>query len=253
MSPGSHRYMTSELSKNTNSRVFALDYRLAPENCYPCSLVDALAAFLALTETQLTDISCSINNITYKHSSIIIAGDSSGGCLALQLLLAIKMLRLPQPNAAILISPFLNNECNSNSWLLNSYRDFMTLDYVGIKWALDVYSNGMDLSNEFISPINNDLKDLCPILVQAGDCEILFDDSIKLSSVGKVEIYRGGFHVFQMFGLEIGRVAFSRIGDFVDEILNGQEDDKSSDTISGVGYTLVEVVEGVVHESFVSV
>jgi epsilon-lactone hydrolase len=50
--------------------VFLLDYRLAPEHPHPAALMDALAAYRAL------------HRAGYPPERIVLAGDSSGGGLA---------------------------------------------------------------------------------------------------------------------------------------------------------------------------
>ena len=66
MSPRTHRSITSRLASWSGARLFALDYRLAPEHPFPAALDDAVAAYRALIAGGT------------PASRIVVAGDSAG-------------------------------------------------------------------------------------------------------------------------------------------------------------------------------
>jgi acetyl esterase/lipase len=74
-------------------RVYAPDYRLAPEHPFPAAPDDALAVYRELLKT-------------YRPERIALAGDSAGGNLATVLLLRAAAEGLPLPGAAVLFSPW---------------------------------------------------------------------------------------------------------------------------------------------------
>lgn len=151
MSPRSHRSITARISKDSKCRVFALDYRLAPESIFPGAIEDAVAAYSALIGHA--EFESTIPNFTtINPKKIFIAGDSSGGCLSLQLLLCLRELGLPQPAGVVLISPFVDHECNSDSWRKNWDSDFMSLDYKGVLWALSAVSSSCSYSTAAVFP-----------------------------------------------------------------------------------------------------
>lgn len=103
----------------------------------------------------------------HSHSYIY---RSSGGCLSLQLLLVLRDMGYVQPSGALLISPFVDHECNSESWLCNSSSDYLQLDRNGILWAMTAYAGSLPLNDRYVSPIyHSDLSNLAPILIQAGN------------------------------------------------------------------------------------
>ncbi|KAJ5805316.1 hypothetical protein N7474_011203 [Penicillium riverlandense] len=88
-----HRYMLQRHARKLKGRVFAPDYRLAPQFPFPCALQDSLAAYLWLLET-------------YEPKEIILTGDSAGGGMALSMLVIMRDQGIPLPAGAILISPW---------------------------------------------------------------------------------------------------------------------------------------------------
>ncbi|KAJ5172024.1 hypothetical protein N7492_004617 [Penicillium capsulatum] len=90
-----HRYMLQRHARKLKGRVFAPDYRLAPQFPFPCGLQDALASYLWLLKM-------------YDPNEIIIAGDSAGGGLALSMLVIMRDQGIPLPAGAIMISPWVD-------------------------------------------------------------------------------------------------------------------------------------------------
>lgn len=74
----------------------ALDYRLAPETCFPGPLHDAVSAYMRLTE-----------ELHIPPENIIVCGDSAGGGLSLALLMYLRDNDYPLPSGAILMSPWV--------------------------------------------------------------------------------------------------------------------------------------------------
>ena len=90
-----HRYMLQRHARKLKGRVFAPDYRLAPQFPFPCGLQDALASYLWLLTM-------------HDPTEIILAGDSAGGGLALSMLVIMRDQGIPLPAGAILISPWVD-------------------------------------------------------------------------------------------------------------------------------------------------
>lgn len=90
-----HRYMLQRHARKLKGRVFAPDYRLAPQYPFPCGLQDCVASYLWLLET-------------YDPKEIILAGDSAGGGMVLSLLVMMRDQGIALPAGAILISPWVD-------------------------------------------------------------------------------------------------------------------------------------------------
>ena len=110
LSPGTHRALTSNIAKQTGLPVFALDYRLCPEALFPGAVEDALACYLALCGLSHEGFSPRLGSgRTFDPTRVVIMGDSSGGCLTLQLLSVLRGLGLPMPAGICLLSPFVDH------------------------------------------------------------------------------------------------------------------------------------------------
>ncbi|KAG2153191.1 hypothetical protein DEU56DRAFT_878912 [Suillus clintonianus] len=95
------RYSLQRHARKINGRVFAINYRLAPQYPFPCALQDLLAAYLYLIRPP-SDAS----HQPVQPARIVVAGDSAGGGLTLALLQILRDTGLPLPAGGILISPW---------------------------------------------------------------------------------------------------------------------------------------------------
>lgn len=90
-SVNTHRSAVWRLARKTSGRVFALEYRLAPQYPFPCPLLDALAAYLYLIRGGEG------SHRPVDPAKLTIMGDSFGGGLALALMVLIRDAELPAP------------------------------------------------------------------------------------------------------------------------------------------------------------
>ncbi|KAJ6150672.1 benzoate 4-monooxygenase cytochrome P450 [Penicillium chermesinum] len=93
-SPSSYRKTAASLSQATGGKVLLVRQRLAPQNPFPAALLDAFQAYLTLLNPPAGS-----PHEPIPASSIVVAGDSSGACLALGLLQV--LLRLQRRGATI--------------------------------------------------------------------------------------------------------------------------------------------------------
>lgn len=166
-SPGTHRHFTSALAWIARIRVVAIDYRLAPEHPFPAAIEDAAAAYGALIDSGV------------DPRKLFVAGDSAGGGLTLLLLLELKRRGLPQPAGAICLSPYTDLTWSGPSWSANTAYDY--LPGIGsserLRELLSSWFGGRDPADPRLSPLFADLSGLAPLLVIAGEAELLVDDS----------------------------------------------------------------------------
>jgi acetyl esterase/lipase len=167
-SPQTHRAFTSALSRAAGVRVFALDYRLAPENRFPAAVEDAVAGYRWLLGQGV------------DPQEIVIGGDSAGGGLTVATLIALRDAGERLPRAAFLISPWTDMACAGQSLDANDKRDPMFYG-AGVRFMAPVYLGGASPRDPLASPVYADLSKLPPLLIQVSDTEVLLDDSTRLS------------------------------------------------------------------------
>lgn len=152
--------------------VFAPNYRLTPEHRHPAQLEDALTAYTHLLDTGI------------DPTTIIVLGDSAGGHLTLQLLLALRDQKLPQPALAIGLCPWTHVGDAGESLHTNNQFDLvqgeMALQFG--KWLI----GDTDYSEEELSPLCQDLTGIAPLYLQAGQKEILHDMIVEFAKYAQI-------------------------------------------------------------------
>jgi acetyl esterase/lipase len=205
-----YRGMAARLATLTRCDIAVIDYRLAPEHTYPAAPDDALAAYRSLLSRM-------------DASSIVIAGDSAGGNLALVTLLRARDRGLPMPGGAVLLSPWTDLTGSGASMRTNAKLDPM-LPAQRIDEAARLYAPTAQLDSPDVSPLFGDFTGLPPLSIHVGTTEILLDDSQRLVARAKqhgvsaeLECWHRMPHVFPMFAdfLPEGRQALDDIGRFV--------------------------------------
>lgn len=140
-SPATSRRMTSRLAALSGSRVFAVDYRLAPRFPFPAQIVDLLLCYLSLLYLPPDSLHGPV-----PASKIVFVGDSFGGLIFLavmQVLLTLvrhaipqdkgrkiffhgKQVRLSLPAGMALVSPYTYSPEVYPSWNRNAEYDSFT-------------------------------------------------------------------------------------------------------------------------------
>jgi acetyl esterase/lipase len=163
----SHRPITAFFALE-GFRVFAPDYRLAPENRFPAAVEDAVASYRAILAAG------------YPSQSIVVAGESAGGGLTLSLMLALRSADVPLPAAAALFSPWTDLAATGDSIRTNTDRCAM-FSGSDVAASARYYLGDTDPRNPLASPLYADLAGLPPLLIHVGADEVLRDDSTRLA------------------------------------------------------------------------
>jgi acetyl esterase/lipase len=202
--------LASWIANETESKVFSINYRLAPEYPFPSAIEDTIEIYNWILSQN------------FSPEKICVGGVSAGGGLALALLIFLKENSISIPACSVLMSPWtdLSQSCDS-------YESKKMIDPVIKKeylqsWA-DDYLQGQEFSNPLASPFFADLSDMPPSLIQVGSSEVMLGDSERIFDKSKLagspvelEVWPEMFHGWQNnydFLLE-SRQAVKNIGEF---------------------------------------
>ncbi len=208
-SAASYRSRASRVSYRCRAEVFVPEYRLAPEHPFPGALEDAVEAWRYLVSLQ-------------PEGPVLVAGDSAGGGLALSLVVMLRALGERLPDGAVLLSPWLDL---SDSGGQGPPRDLWFTPAHLQRWSRH-YLGRADARNPLVSPAYADPSGLCPLLVLAGEDELLLGDACRFVDRARAAGTDARLHVgtgmqhdwpLTLPWLDESRRAWAAIAAFVDE------------------------------------
>jgi epsilon-lactone hydrolase len=187
-----YRAHACALALAAQSAILVPDYRLAPEHPFPAAVEDALSAYQWLLERGVTP------------EGITLAGDSSGGGLALSLLQTLKQQGAPVPGAAVLLCPWLDLRLEND---IPDPSSPVAID--DARHCVALYLAGHSPDDPILDPLAADLAGLPPMLIQDASGDPRLADAKALAARARdhgvsvrLELYpvdAHGFHLFWSF------------------------------------------------------
>jgi monoterpene epsilon-lactone hydrolase len=224
-SPRSHRSITNKMSQVANAAVFSLDYRLLPEHKRIEGIEDCHNAY----QWILTNGPEGSEELDF----LAVAGDSAGGNLTLEVIAWARDEGLRAADAAIAFSPATDSSFTSPSMQCSIATDPMLGPAFGklarvpliLVWWGSWLSSRIRPADPRVSPLRGNLAGLPPVLVQASESEMLFDDArryvAKAQAAGspvELQSWPHMVHVWQIFTPELPEAndAYDNIAEFLD-------------------------------------
>ena len=186
-----HLVMVASLAQKMGIRTLMVDYRLAPEHPFPAPLDDCLTAYRWLLKQGIS------------AQNIVVAGDLAGGNLTITMVMKLRDSGESLPAATACLSPVAN--LTKRDDLSKGFKDPLLPRKAG-KIYNEAYVGHNDARDPLISPVYGDWRGLPPLLVHAGEDEILRQDAVRIEELAKaagvdvrLEIFPHMWHVFQLY------------------------------------------------------
>jgi epsilon-lactone hydrolase len=185
-----YRHLAGALALAADAGILVPEYRLAPEYPFPASLSDLVRAYQWLLDAGA--------------NSITLVGDSSGGGLAVSLLLRLREDGIPLPAGAVLMCPWLDLTCTIQQVGPDEAQPLLTLEW-GRRCAA-AYVGDHPIDDPLLSPLVADLSGLPPLLVQSATGDAVREDAHQLvdrvqahGGEARLELYPVATHDFHIF------------------------------------------------------
>ncbi|HZQ55931.1 MAG TPA: alpha/beta hydrolase [Bryobacteraceae bacterium] len=163
-----HDPVCRQLANHVPAIGIAVEYRLAPEHCFPAAPEDCFSVLQWLAANG--------DSLGGDASRIAVVGDSAGGNLAAVLALMARDRSASPLAAQVLIYPMLDATLGCESLVENAFIPPFTLVDCVSAWQ-QYLPQGADRSNPYVSPLRSaDLGGLPPALVITAEFDILADE-----------------------------------------------------------------------------
>lgn len=212
-----HRGLVSRLCGATGLAAFSVDYRLAPRYRFPTAADDVRRAY---------DWLCA----RFGATQIVVAGDSAGGHLAVDLCLSLLRDDEARPAALALFSPLADVTLELSRIRERAIPDPLASADSGSR-LINHYICEADPTDPRLRHVFADGEILPPTLIQAGGAEMLaadahhlYDQLIETGTECDLEVWPGQMHVFQAMPRVIpeAEAALSRAARFLVHHLDQQ-------------------------------
>ena len=162
-----HDNTCRRLANANGAVVVSVDYRLAPEHCFPAPLDDCYAATVWGHEHAA--------ELDADADRLVVAGDSAGGNLAAATALLARDRGGPPIRFQLLVYPVIDAACDAASHVENAEGYFLEAEAMRWFWRQYLGPDG-DGSDPIATPLRADLAGLPPALVVTAEFDPLRDE-----------------------------------------------------------------------------
>ncbi len=159
----------SGLAADAGVRVIIPDYRLAPEFPFPAAILDSVAVYQVIAEET-------------RDGSFILMGESAGGHLTPATILAAIDNNARLPNAAIMISPWIDLSNTSTTIRSHAHLDQRVTQESLDKMRSLFVQGDTRTDHPLVSPLRGDVTKFPPCQIYCGGSEVLIGDAIAFAA-----------------------------------------------------------------------
>ena len=223
-SPHSHRLVTSRMSEAARAAVLSIDYRLMPEHRRMAGIEDCRAAYRWLLANGPDGPS--------PPDTLIVAGDSAGGNLALSTIAWARDASLRAADAVVVFSPQTDGTFAGPSHKTNLATDIVQRGGLApavqapkpMALWMSVMMHRINPSDPTVSPLFGHLSGLPPTLIQASASEMFLDDAVRYANKANaqgsrvvLQTWPNTMHGWHAMEVPEAAAAFDRVRAFLHE------------------------------------
>jgi monoterpene epsilon-lactone hydrolase len=206
---------TLPLASETQRRIVAVDYSLAPEARFPLPI------------RQVVSVLCALNRSGHRLGDMVVYGDSAGATIAVAAALELRDSGIGRIGGVMLWSPWADITETGDTYMtlkdaepILSYSSFLS-------HAAHAYADQQEFSHAYVSPVHADFAPgFPPSLIQIGTRDLFLSNAVRLyqalESAGQrvtLDVYEGMWHAFQSTPyLPEARMARRRVSTFLQNL-----------------------------------
>ena len=166
-------------------KVLAVDYRMPPDFPYPAAMDDAMAAWKGVLDMA-------------PSANIGLTGTSTGGAMALALVMRAKSEGIALPGALAIGTPWSDLTETGDSYRTNEWIDNIVVSHKGyLGRAAALYANGHDLKDPQLSPVYGDFHAFPPTQLFSGTRDLFLSNTIRVHRKLRQAGTEADLHVFE--------------------------------------------------------
>lgn len=160
--------LVTRFAAATGARVYAPNYRLAPEHPCPAAVDDIVKAWSWFRET-------------WPDEPVVALAESAGAAILLAALQQIAADGEELPAGVMLLSPWVDLSLQSWSVIANSLSGATGSTMEALAMMAHLYLDGRPATEPAASPLFGDFTGFPPMLIHASRSDILYDDAVRLA------------------------------------------------------------------------